>query len=123
MKKNHDVMGMVKMFLFSAIAALAITAVLLVVAAFLLEKTGLSQQQSRLLVYAIYIISAMVSGMLSGKWKGEQKYLWGALSGMILFLLILGISLGINGTQIEVKELFPAFISLAGGGMLGGMLA
>lgn len=112
-----------KMLLFTTLAATVAAAVLLLLAAFLLEKLGLNESQARIMVYGIYIITGLVAGFLAGKWQRERKFMWGSLAGLVWFLTVLIVSLALNGASMEVKELFPAIVSMAGGGMIGGMLA
>ncbi len=112
-----------KMFMTTTVAALLIAAVLLLLAAFLLDKLGLNANQVAIMVYAIYLITGIVSGFLAGKIKREQKFMWGILSGFVWFVVVLVISLFAGNTGIEAKELFPAIVCMVGGGMLGGMLA
>lgn len=122
-KKNSNALEMLKMFVFSTLAAILVTAILLVISAFLLEKMGLSAEQSNLLIYAVYIISALVAGIVAGKWQREKKFMWGALAGIVWLVVVFAVSVAMNGFAIDAKELFPALICMVGGGMLGGMLA
>ncbi len=112
-----------KMFLFTTLAATAVTIVLLLVSALLLDKLGLSKETMRLVIYGIYIISGLTVGLLAGKWQRERKFFWGLLAGVVWMVVVLIASLLVNSGAIEVKELFPAVVCMAGGGMLGGMLA
>lgn len=121
--KNNNAKGIVKMLIFSVLAALTVTAVLLLITAVLLDKMGLSASQSQIMVYAVYIISALVAGLIAGKWKREKKFMWGALAGIVWLLVVFAVSVARNGLGIDVKELFPAVVCMLGGGMLGGMLA
>lgn len=114
---------LVKMFLITTLAASLTAAVLLLLAAFLLDKLGLNESQVSILVYAIYLLSGIVSGLLAGKMKRERKFMWGILAGFVWFAVVLIISLLFHTAGIDGKELFPAIVCMIGGGMLGGMLA
>lgn len=120
---NNPIINYLKLFLITTLAAVLITAVLLVLSAVLLEKLGLSEKQAQYLVYAIYIISALAAGMIAGKLQREKKFMWGALAGVVWLMVVLVISLCMNGAAIDAGELFPAVVCMVGGGMLGGMLA
>lgn len=122
-RKQGDLVGILKMFVFSVLVAVVTTAVLLVLSAFLLEKLALGEAQANILVYVIYIISSLTAGLIAGKWQREKKFMWGALSGIVWLVVVFIISVTMNGFSIEAKELFPAIICMVGGGMLGGMLA
>lgn len=121
--RNNQLVNKLKMLLFTTLTAVFISAVLLVLSAVLLDKLGLSAGQARILIYAVYIVSALAAGMIAGKWQRERKFMWGALAGIVWLVTVLVVSLCINGTTIDAGELFPAFACMVGGGMLGGMLA
>ncbi len=123
LRKGSSAVGMGKMFLFSMLVAILVTAILLVITAALLDKWNLSEKQVRLMIYTIYICSALAAGFVAGKWQREKKFMWGALAGGIWMILIMVVSLISNGTILEAKEMFPAVVCMVGGGMLGGMLA
>ena len=124
-KENHsqNIFRTGKMLLFTTLSAILVTAVLLLITALLLDKMGLAEKQVRLLIYGVYIVSGLTAGFLAGKWQRSRKFLWGALAGLVWMAVVLIVSLCMNGTAVEVKELFPAFARMVGGGMLGGMLA
>lgn len=112
-----------KMFLFTSLTALVITGILLLITAVLLDKLSLSENTVRLLIYGVYIISGFSAGFVAGKWKKERKFLWGLSAGFVWLGIVLIISICINGTNMDTGALFPAIVSMIGGGMLGGMLA
>ena len=124
-KENHsqNIFRTGKMLLFTTLSAILVTAVLLLITALLLDKMGLAEKQVQLLIYGVYIVSGLAAGFLAGKWQRSRKFLWGALAGLVWMAVVLVVSLCMNGTAVEVKELFPAFACMVGGGMLGGMLA
>ncbi len=121
--RNNQFVNKLKMLLFTTLTAVFISAVLLVISAVLLDKLGLNAGQVRILIYAVYIVSALAAGMIAGKWQRERKFMWGALAGTVWLVTVLVVSLCMNGTAIDAGELFPAFACMVGGGMLGGMLA
>ena len=106
----------------TALAAFA-AAVLLLLAAFLLDKFHLKENQVSIMVYATYLVSALLGGFMAGKVKKERKFVWGILAGFVWFLVVLIMSLFLGEAGIDLKELFPAIVCMVGGGMLGGMLA
>ncbi len=123
LKKNSEALNLAKMFLFAIIAALMVTGILLILAAVLLEKLGLTESQAKILIYGIYVASALLAGLIAGKWQREKKFMWGVLAGTVWFLVVLIASIVTNGMVLNVKEFFPAAVCMLGGGMLGGMLA
>jgi len=112
-----------KLFFITTLSAIIIAAVLLVLAAFLLEKLGLTESQVRYIIYAIYLVTAMTAGMIAGKWQREKKFMWGAFAGLVWFVIVFIASLCFGGTPLDTSQLFPAAVCMIGGGMLGGMLA
>ena len=122
-KQNSNIISKLKMLIFTTLAAVVAAAILLVLSAVLLDKLGLNAGQARILIYAVYIISALAAGLMAGKWQRERKFMWGALAGTVWLVTVLVVSLCTNGTAIDAGELFPAFVCMVGGGMLGGMLA
>lgn len=120
---NNQLVNSVKLFLTTTLTAIIIAAALLVLSAFLLEKMGLSEGQVQILVYIIYLLSAMGAGLIAGKLKREKKFMWGALSGVVWFVVVFIASMILNRMSIDASALFPAVVCMVGGGMLGGMLA
>ena len=120
---NNQLVNNLKLFLITTLTAIIITAVLLVLSAFLLEKLGLSEGQVQILIYIIYLLSALAAGMIAGKWQREKKFMWGALAGAVWFAAVLVVSMCMNRMAIDTGGLFPAVVCMVGGGMLGGMLA
>lgn len=122
-KANKPWLQLLKMLAATSLAAALTAAVLLLLAAFLLDKLGLNESQAAIMVYVIYLITGIVAGFLAGKIKRERKFMWGSLAGFVWFLVVLMISIFGNDTGMVVKELFPAIVCMFGGGMFGGMLA
>ena len=122
-KRNNQLINNLKMFLITTLIAVVVTAVLLVISAFLLEKLGLSEKHVQILTYIIYLISGLVAGMIAGKWQREKKFMWGALAGVVWFIVVLVASMCMNRFAIDTGTLFPAVVCMVGGGTLGGMLA
>lgn len=119
-KKNEKVVNVVKGLLVSYI----ISAVLLLLMAFLLYKFSLPKQVVGIGVTAVYIISTFWGGFVLGKHMKVKKYLWGLSIGMGYFLILIIISLIVNGGFQNVSGNFWLTMVLCGGsGMLGGMLS
>ena len=70
------------------------------------------------------MISTFSGGFVIGKLAGVKKFLWGLLLGIMYFVLLLLISLGIyHSLQSDMMNLVTTFLLCAGGGMLGGMVS
>lgn len=117
-KRNMQVMWILKALL----ACYLVTGMLLLLVAFLLYRFDLSEQMVTIGIVATYVISTLAGGFLAGKIKQERKILWGLLLGVLYFLLLLFISVGVYRTM-EHQNLLTTALLCIGGGMLGGMLS
>ena len=106
------------------LCAYVVTGILLLVLTLLLYKAGLSEENVNAGIILIYVISTFSGGFVIGTLTGTRKFLWGLLLGVIYFVLLLLISLGIyHSLQADVMNLVTMFLLCAGGGMLGGMIS
>ena len=111
---------MLKALLFSFI----MTGILLLILTLLLYKAGLSEENINAGIILTYVISTFSGGFVIGKLIGVKKFLWGLLLGVLYFVLLMLISLGIyHSLQSDVVNLVTTFLLCAGGGMLGGMIS
>lgn len=101
-----------------------LTAVLLFVLAFILYKFKLQEKQVLICVYAIYSIACLIGGFLTGKVSEQRRFLWGAVFGVLFYVLLMVVSLIIR------QDLSGSFISLLSvlafcviGGMIGGIVS
>ena len=113
--------------IFSLLKALAvsyiITAILLLVTAFLMYKLGLGETVIHLSIIIIHGISVFLGGFLTGKMVKEQKYIWGLMLGVCYVLVIGIVSFIMNGTiHISAGGTLTNVILCLAAGMLGGML-
>ena len=106
------------------LCAYVVTGILLLVLTLLLYKAGLGEENVNAGIILVYVISTFSGGFVIGKLTGMRKFLWGLLLGVIYFVLLLLISLGIyHSLQADVMNLVTTFLLCAGGGMLGGMIS
>ena len=106
------------------LCAYVVTGILLLVLTLLLYKAGLSEENVNAGFIIVYVISTFSGGFVIGKLTGMRKFLWGLLLGVIYFVLLLLISLGIyHSFQADLMNLATTFLLCAGGGMLGGMIS
>ena len=98
--------------------------ILLLILTLLLYKAGLSEENINAGIILTYVISTFSGGFVIGKLTGARKFLWGLLLGVVYFLLLTLISLGIyHSLQSDLMNLTTTFLLCAGGGMLGGMIS
>lgn len=106
------------------LASYIVTGILLFILTFLLYKFDLDEQMVTAGIIAIYVLSTFAAGFIMGKLKKSRKFIWGLGMGLLYFLLLFGISIGVyrsfDGNAVSVLS---TFLLCAGGGMLGGMLA
>lgn len=106
------------------LCAYVVTGILLLILTLLLYKAGLSEENINAGIILTYVISTFSGGFVIGKLTGVRKFLWGLIQGVIYFVLLLLISLGIyHSPQSDVMHLVTTFLLCAGGGMLGGMIS
>lgn len=106
------------------LCAYIMTGILLLILTLLLYKAGLSEENINAGIILTYVISSFSGGFVIGKLIGVKKFLWGLLLGVLYFVLLMLISLGIyHSLQSDVVNLVTTFLLCAGGGMLGGMIS
>ena len=119
-KKNEKIANVLKGLLISYI----VTGVFIMLLAFLLYKFALPERVVGIGVIVIYTISTFLGGFLLGKNMKVKKYLWGLLIGMSYFVVLMIVSLMVNGGFQNMAGNFFLTMTLCGGsGMLGGMLS
>ncbi len=108
----------------SLLCAYVVTGIMLLILTLLLYKAGLSEENVNAGIILTYVISTFAGGFVIGKLTGVKKFLWGLLAGILYFVLLLLISLGVyHSVQGEPMNLLTTFLLCAGGGMLGGMVS
>ena len=126
-KKTGKGQGMEKKavdILKALLCAYVMTGILLLILTVLLYKAGLSEENINAGIILTYVISTFSGGFVIGKLAGVKKFLWGLLLGIMYFVLLLLISLGIYlSLQSVLMNLVTTFLLCAGGGMLGGMVS
>ena len=126
-KKTGKGQGMEKKavdMLKALLCAYVMTGILLLILTVLLYKAGLSEENINAGIILTYVISTFSGGFVIGKLAGVKKFLWGLLLGIMYFVLLLLISLGIyHSLQSDMMNLVTTFLLCAGGGMLGGMVS
>lgn len=105
------------------ITACVLTAILLVVVAFVLYQTKASVEHIGGALLLVYAAASFAGGMIFAAQKDSRHYLMGGLFGLAYFVIIYGVSAVWNKS---LSGMFPAMLTtllvcvLAG--MLGGML-
>lgn len=106
------------------LVAYGITGIALLILAFLVFKMNLDEGRVNMGIIGIYILSCFLGGFFVGRKRGEQKFLWGMLLGLLYFILLTGVSaLTEPGLASGWKGLVTSFVMCMGAGMLGGMFS
>ena len=120
MQKNITVIWWIK----SLLASYIVTGILLLVLTFFMYKFELNEKIVSAAIVGIYVVSTLIGGMIIGKLTKSKRYLWGMVLGIIYFVLLLLITLGVyrtlNGDSVSIVT---SLILCAGGGMTGGMIS
>ena len=120
MQKNIKVIWWIK----SLLASYIVTGILLLVLTFFMYKFELNEKIVSAAIVGIYVVSTLIGGMIIGKVTKSKRYLWGMVLGIIYFVLLLLITLGVyrtlNGDSVSIVT---SLILCAGGGMTGGMIS
>lgn len=111
-------------FLRILLVTYVLTGVLLFVLAFLLYKFKLKEAQVSIGVMIIYLVTCLIGGLAIGKRMKSKRLVWGLLTGLCYFLILLGASLLMNkGLNQDIRNAVTTLLVCAGGGALGGMLS
>ena len=120
MQKNIKVIWLIK----SLLASYIVTGILLLVLTFFMYKFELNEKIVSAAIVGIYVVSTLIGGVIIGKLTKSKRYLWGMVLGILYFVLLLLITLGVyrtlNGDSVSIVT---SLILCAGGGMTGGMIS
>lgn len=120
MQKNIKVIWWIK----SLLASYIVTGILLWVLTFFMYKFELNEKIVSAAIVGIYVVSTLIGGVIIGKLTKSKRYLWGMVLGILYFVLLLLITLGVyrtlNGDSVSIVT---SLILCAGGGMTGGMIS
>ncbi len=120
MKLNPKILFFIKSLFFTYV----LTGIMLFALAFLFYKMKMPQNQLRIGIYAIYIISCLTGGFIIGKSMQHKKFLWGLLFGVLYFLILIFLSFLIQkeiAQGIASSILTMAICGVCG--MVGGMIS
>ena len=96
-----------------------LSAIALVVLAFIMYKSGLTKSQVEIGVKVIYFISAFIAGLVIALKEKRRRLFWGMAMGAVYMAIIIIISLIVNKGNVEniVEMLLNVAICVAGGGI------
>lgn len=106
------------------LAAYVVTGLLLLAIAGFLYRFQWDEGKVQIGIILTYILSCFIGGFLAGKMMKSRKFLWGVLLGLLYFLVMTLVSVGVNRElQSSSSGMITSFLLCMGGGMLGGMLS
>ena len=110
--------------LISAVCGMAMIAALLAIASVVLLYAGLiNPMVTKSVVIAISAASAVFAGVLVGKIAGKNGLILGAITGLLLYFLILIVSLACGVFQLFTVSSVIRLAVMTLGGALGGLIA
>ncbi|MBR5474606.1 MAG: TIGR04086 family membrane protein [Lachnospiraceae bacterium] len=118
-KPNHFLFLFKMLFL-----AFSLTAVLLLLLAFLLFKFKWGTDLTTYGVYAIYLLACLLPAFLTGKKMRSRRLLWGLAIGALYFVLFFLVSWLLHaGLFRETERIFLVLGLCLAGGVAGGVLS
>ena len=119
MRKNNFVPVVVSVLAMCAVSALLLLG--LSAAVFYME---LPANIIQIGITVIYLLSGLMGGLLVGKMQREKKFLWGIITGIVFFLLLLVLSLLYNsGHIVDVVHMLSVLVLTVLSSMIGGMIS
>ena len=101
-----------------------LTGIMLVILAAVLYKFGISEAAVNIGIIIIYVLAGFVGGFMLGRIQKNRKFLWGAIIGLIYFVILLIVSLILH-KQLEsgATHVLTTLILCTASGTIGGMLS
>ncbi|MCD7806663.1 MAG: TIGR04086 family membrane protein [Lachnospiraceae bacterium] len=119
----RGVRGVIGAMALSILPAAITAAILILAAAFCMDRFSLGEDTLTKVVYVIHFAAAFACGFTMGKLKKEKKFLWGLAAGAVWFALILLCGLAVYHQGMKTDALISVLAACAGGSMLGGMVS
>lgn len=122
--KEKNKLDYAKDILVSLFGGYAITVLGIVSVALLLLFFQISENMVDIGIIIIYIVSCLGAGFIVGKRTKVRKFLWGMVSGMLYFLILMLVSLLMRHSLGNIgSDLATAALICIGSGTLGGMIS
>ena len=112
-----------KAVLRSLLLAYGLTGLLLLLLAFVLFWFEPGEGTAAAGITFIYVASCLTGGFAAGKIMRKDRYLWGIVTGLSYYVLLLLVSFLAQGKwDVTFAHAVTTFFMCLGGGALGGML-
>ena len=114
----------VKTVLWSLLLSYGLTGLFLLLLAFLLFQFELGEGAAAAGIVFIYVVSCLVGGFMAGKIIRKDRYIWGIVTGVSYYVLLLLVSFLAQGKwDMTFIHAVTTFFMCLGGGAIGGMLS
>ena len=114
----------IKDILVSLLVGFTVTFLGVVIVALLLLLLRISEAMVDIGIIVIYIVSCLAAGFVIGKRRKSKKFLWGIVSGISYFLILLLLSVVLGNTMDNIgSDLATVLLICVGSGTLGGMIS
>ncbi len=127
MERNHEkrtVRTPVSSVLKVLLVMYILTGIFLVILAALLYKFELSESAVNIAVIVIYVLIGFIGGFLAGKILKVRKFMWGAVTGALYFLILIGVSFAMHkGLSQDVVHFATTLVLCVASGTAGGMVS
>ncbi len=110
-------------FVWATLAAYVTTAIVLFLLAFIMFKFDLDENVAQFAVTFVYILSAAVGALVVGKQLKKNKYINGAIVGLIYVGIIFVVSLVAGDGSILSDNAVSTFLLCLCGGLLGSIIS
>ncbi|MBE5940796.1 MAG: TIGR04086 family membrane protein [Lachnospiraceae bacterium] len=108
----------------TTIATIVTTFVCLLVLTLALYKFNLQEKFMEAGIMITYFLSNFIGGFLLGKVQEKRRFAWGALLGLIYFIILIFLSVIVNGpAAISLSSSVVAFVVCVISGSIGGMVS
>lgn len=113
----------IKYMIYGVMMCIVSTVVLCVIGGMIFSFVDVSSQAISVSVFAIGYISAAIGGFFAGRNIGVNGFVNGLLTGIIYFLILLGLSMLFSKTSLSVSAILargiPTILLSAFGGAIG----
>lgn len=101
--------------------SLLVTVLFLLLMAFVMLKSGLSEGIVSKIMIAGYLLAPAAGGFMLGKKRKVNRFLWGLLIGVVYYFIYFAIA--VCTQNVPVTDLLWVAVPVCFGGMAGGMLS
>ncbi|MBP3338206.1 MAG: TIGR04086 family membrane protein [Lachnospiraceae bacterium] len=106
------------------VCSVVITMLGVLLLSLLAYKFRMSDKAIKIGIIVIYTMANIVAGFIIGKIKETRKFLWGAITGLVYFIVLTLISvIGTGELYGNGSMAIIAFLSSVIGGTIGGMVS